>query len=215
MTKIEGDIDCPSLFIWIIDMDKSKYVTLEELEKFFSVIDSQRDRALFLTIYHYGLRVGEATKLDLDDVDFKARKITIHRIRRREDLIRTKELLPKVMGDLKTYVHRLRPNKDEKALFLSREGRISKRMVEILFRRYCHKAGIELDHGKNVHVLRHSLAIHKKEVGIPLEIIKEDLGHKRLSTTVSLYAEHSDKKIEEEHKEKVLTDHPSYSYRKT
>jgi site-specific recombinase XerD len=186
-------------------MNKNKYLSIEELDKFFFQIDSHRDRALFLTIYYYGLRVGEATMLDLDDIDFKTKKITIHRVRRRKDLIRTKDLLPEVTDNLITYVYRSRPNRNHKALFLSREGRISKRMIEILFRRYCEKAGIELERGKNVHLLRHSLAIHKKYAGIPLEIIKEDLGHERLSTTINLYGAASSQKIGDGHeKEKVL-----------
>jgi integrase len=45
-----------------------KYLTQDELIRFFAAIDSPRDKALFGLIYHYGLRVGEALMLTVDDV---------------------------------------------------------------------------------------------------------------------------------------------------
>lgn len=39
-------------------------------KKLFTVITDPRDRALFGIIYYYGLRVAEATLLQLSDVDF-------------------------------------------------------------------------------------------------------------------------------------------------
>jgi site-specific recombinase XerD len=72
-------------------------------------------------------------------------------------------------------------------LFLSREGRISKRMVEILFRRYCSQAGIKLDKGKNVHILRHSRAIHILEKTGNIELVQDVLDHQDLKTTVHMY----------------------------
>ncbi len=47
-----------------------KYLTQDELKRFFAAIDSPRDKALFGLIYHYGLRVGEALMLTVDDVNF-------------------------------------------------------------------------------------------------------------------------------------------------
>jgi integrase len=36
-----------------------KYLTQDELKRFFAVIESPCDKALFGLIYHYGLRVGK------------------------------------------------------------------------------------------------------------------------------------------------------------
>jgi integrase len=58
-----------------------KYLTQDELKRFFAVIDSPRDKALFSLIYHYGLRVGEALMLTVDDVNFKNHRITIRRLK--------------------------------------------------------------------------------------------------------------------------------------
>ena len=54
-----------------------KYLSQEELNRFFKVISSVRDRALFLCIYKYGLRASEAAMLEVNDIDFERRKIII------------------------------------------------------------------------------------------------------------------------------------------
>jgi site-specific recombinase XerD len=46
-----------------------KYLTQEELARLFKGTRSTRDRAPFAVIYHYGLRVDEATALTLGDLD--------------------------------------------------------------------------------------------------------------------------------------------------
>ena len=56
-----------------------KYLTQDELKRFFAAIATPRDRALFGLIYHYGLRVGEALMLTVDDVHFTNHRITIRR----------------------------------------------------------------------------------------------------------------------------------------
>ena len=58
-----------------------KYLTKEQTTQFFSVIEDLRDRALFAVIYHYGLRVSEATLLQLEDVDFERERILITRLK--------------------------------------------------------------------------------------------------------------------------------------
>jgi integrase len=40
--------------------DLPKYLTQDDLRRFFAAIDSPRDHALFAVIYHYSLRVDEA-----------------------------------------------------------------------------------------------------------------------------------------------------------
>ncbi len=58
-----------------------RYLTQEEVTRFFSVIPSPRDRALFGLIYHYGLRVEEAMLLTLESVDLKNLHLRIQRLK--------------------------------------------------------------------------------------------------------------------------------------
>ena len=58
-----------------------RYLTQDEVTRLFKVISSPRDRALFALIYHYGLRVEEATLLTLESVDLKNLHIRIQRLK--------------------------------------------------------------------------------------------------------------------------------------
>src|SRR5499427_8919062 len=58
-----------------------KYLTQDELHRFFKVITSPRDCALFALIYHYGLRVDEAAALTVEDIDIKNHRIRIRRLK--------------------------------------------------------------------------------------------------------------------------------------
>ncbi len=58
-----------------------KHLTQDELHRFFSALDSPRDRALFAVVYHVGLRVDEATALTIEDLDLKNHRLLIRRLR--------------------------------------------------------------------------------------------------------------------------------------
>src|SRR4051812_7143317 len=63
------------------NVDKIQYFTQSELKRFFSVITSQRDRALFLLAYRHGLRASEMGLLRVSDIDFARHRLRIHRLK--------------------------------------------------------------------------------------------------------------------------------------
>ncbi len=67
-----------------------RYLTQAEVTRLFKVIASPRDWAVFALIYHYGLRVDEATMLTLEDVDLKNHRIRLRRLKNGPN--RTQEL---------------------------------------------------------------------------------------------------------------------------
>ena len=55
---------------------------LEEFGRLFAVVRaSPRNRALFLTAYRHGLRASEVGLLRTDDIDFRALRIMVHRLK--------------------------------------------------------------------------------------------------------------------------------------
>ncbi len=115
-----------------------KYLTQDELKRFFAAIKSPRDRALFGVIYHYGLRVGEALMLTVDDVNFRNHRITIRRLK--NGLGGEKPLWRHTAKLLRSY---LRERRDvEPYLFTGRKGPLQKRQVQQLFTEYAEAAGI-------------------------------------------------------------------------
>jgi integrase len=109
-----------------------KYLTQDELTRFFAAIKSPRDRALFGLIYHYGLRVGEAVMLTVDDVNFTNHRLTIRR--EKNGLGGEKPLWRHTAKCLRRY---LRERRDVGPyLFTGRKGPLQKRQVQKLFTDY-------------------------------------------------------------------------------
>lgn len=167
-----------------------KYMTQEELETFFSRIQSKRDKALFGLIYHYGLRVREAPLLNITDVDPDRSKILIKRIK--GGVSGEKPLWPDTKGLLKEYLLERCDNLN--ALFVGRQGRLGKRRIQQLFSHYKQKAGLK--NGYTAHSLRHSIAVHILDTGEPIEFVQDHLGHKNIQNT-QIYSKISDRKRKE------------------
>src|SRR5919202_4375729 len=116
-----------------------KYLTQDELTRCFAAIPSSRDRALFGLIYHYGLRVGEALMLTVDDVNFKNHRIPIRRLK--NGLGGEKPLWRHTAKLLRSY---LRERRDVGSyLFTGCKGTLQKRQVQQLFTDYSQTAGIQ------------------------------------------------------------------------
>ena len=141
-----------------------KYLTQDELKRFFAAIDAPRDRALFGVMYHYGLRVGEALMLTVDDVNFKNHRITIRRLK--SGLGGEKSLWRHTAKLLRSY---LRERRDVGPyLFTGRKGPLQKRQVQKLFTDYAEAAGIK---ARSVHALRHSMANSRLNTTSKLKVL--------------------------------------------
>jgi len=54
-----------------------KYLKKEEWDKLRGSIDNYRDKLIIGMLYATGMRIGELTKLKIEDIDFEERFITI------------------------------------------------------------------------------------------------------------------------------------------
>lgn len=142
-----------------------------------------RDRAVLELLYATGIRVGELTGLDVDDVDFEA---DVVRVIGKGD----KERRVPFGGPARTALHkwldRGRPllvvAGSGPGLFLGRRGRrIDPRQVRTLVHAMLSHVPDAPDLGP--HGLRHSAATHLLEGGADLRMVQELLGHASLATT--------------------------------
>lgn len=143
-----------------------------------------RDLALVETIYGGGLRVSEASGLDLGDLHRDGGYV----------LVRGKggrERIAPVGSSALAAIDRYRPMREEllaqlgragEALFLNKNGtRLNVRSVRRILLKAARLAGL----GKRItpHTLRHSFATHLLDRGADLRSVQELLGHEHLSTT--------------------------------
>ena len=169
-----------------------KYLTREQTQRFFSGITDPRDRALFATIYHYGLRVSEATLLQLADLDLVHGRIDIHRLK--SGLGGERPLLSNTARLLGAYLPVRLPTGS--GLFTSRQGNLHRQRIQQLFSGYAAKAGLEGQF--TVHSLRHSIATHLLDAGQDIEYVRDHLGHVTIQNTL-IYA-----RITDRHRERVF-----------
>jgi len=138
---------------------------------------SLRDRALLELLYSTGLRVGEAERLDMDDLDLVGMEVHVRQGKggkpRRVPLGR----------DAATalshwFEHR---GADPGPVFTNRTGgRLSSRSMRRIVKQAGWRAGRA---GLHPHALRHSAATHMLNAGADLRSIQELLGHRQLATT--------------------------------
>jgi integrase/recombinase XerC len=143
-----------------------------------------RDRAILETVYSAGLRVSEATGLNLDDVDLDSGLATVRGKGKRERLAL---LGPQAVAAIRTWIQAKGAiargrGQSQPALFLNKNGsRLTSRSVGRLLEKYLAQAGI--DPQTSPHTLRHSFATHLLDRGADIRSVQELLGHRSLATT--------------------------------
>ncbi|HYE97482.1 MAG TPA: tyrosine recombinase XerC [Planctomycetota bacterium] len=143
-----------------------------------------RDRALLETIYGGGLRVSEATGLDLRDADLEE---AVAVVRGKGGKERLAPLGPAAAAALSAYLPERarvleRLQRDVDALFLNKNGtRLDVRSVRRILDRRVARAGLRK--AVTPHTLRHSFATHLLDNGADLRAVQELLGHANLATT--------------------------------
>ncbi|KRE41898.1 tyrosine recombinase XerC [Knoellia sp. Soil729] len=142
-----------------------------------------RDRAILELLYATGIRVGELTGLDIDDVDFAS---TVVRVIGKGDKERRVPFGAPASRALQEWLERGRPrlvaSGSGPSLFLGRRGRrIDPRQVRTLVHDMLTHVPDAPDLGP--HGLRHSAATHLLEGGADLRMVQELLGHASLATT--------------------------------
>jgi len=144
------------------------------VEVFFEQVNDMRDRALFGTIYYLGLRASEAGLLLRDEVNLRARRVCVPRLK--GSMGGEKVLTGDSRRLLQRYLARRRD--DLPYLFPSRNRRpMSRQRIDALYRGYAKQAGLPA-HKQHVHCLRHSIATHMLDAGRSLEEVQDHLGHK-------------------------------------
>ncbi len=143
---------------------------------------SLRNKAILELFYASGLRISELVSLDLNDCDKNTRLIRVKGKGGKERIV---PFGKKALAALEAYLSKtntLKPGKDEKALFLNRNGkRISVRWVRSVVEANLRRTNPALK--ASPHSLRHSFATHLLDSGTDLRAIQELLGHESLSTT--------------------------------
>lgn len=164
-----------------------------EVRQLFSGIDNEMDRALFLLMLRSGLRVSEAARLRVSDVDWEQGALFIKQGKGRKD--RLVYLSSDAASELKQCL-RLRPaTVPGERLFWNqkRAGQVlSIKAIQKKMERYAKASGVKA----SCHSLRHTFASNLLEEGAEVISIREFLGHSSVASS-ERYARLSNQKVKQ------------------
>ena len=158
-----------------------------EVKDLINSVSNLKHKCILLTIYSGGLRVSEASKLRVTDIDSKRMLIRVNQGKGKKD--RYTILSNANLKYLRVYYKAYRP---ETWLFHSyiKSKPISTRTIQQVFYNAKVKAGIRKN--ISVHSLRHSFATHLIESGTDIHHVQKFLGHSNIkTTTIYLHLTHN------------------------
>lgn len=149
-----------------------------EVARLIEATQNVKHRALLMTCYAAGLRVGELVRLRTDDIHSERMLIRVREGKGRKD--RDTLLSPRLLSELRAYWRVERPHG---WLFLNgeRSGHLPVGTAQRIY--YTAKQRTGITRGRGIHTLRHSFATHLLEAGVDLPTIQRLLGHSSLATT--------------------------------
>lgn len=154
-----------------------------EVVSFLEAVDGVKNRVALTCAYAAGLRVSEAARLKVNDIDSSRMVVRVERGKGGRD--RYVMLSPQLLEVLRAYWRARRP---QDWLFPGRDDSrpMDPQVLNVACRRACEV--VDFDKKVTAHTLRHTFATHLLEAGTDIRIIQVLLGHKNLATT-TLYAQ--------------------------
>jgi site-specific recombinase XerD len=148
-----------------------------------STLDGARDFAMVMLLARLGLRCVEISRLELEDIDWRAARLLVRGKARRDDPLP----LPDDVGDAVAGYLMLRGRHDVRRVFLTLRAPtrpIRADLVGDVVQRLCRQTGVP---HVGPHRLRHTLATELLAHGASLQAISQVLRHSDLATT-AVYA---------------------------
>jgi integrase/recombinase XerD len=152
----------------------------EEIVRLFRASKGLRARTMLMTVYAAGLRVSEACRLRVCDIDSHADRMCLRIEQGKGAMDRYTLLSPSLLALLRQYWQHERP---QLWLFAARGANqpCEVQWAQRAYRGAHAQAGLHKLGG--IHTLRHCFATHLLEAGVDLHSIQKFLGHNHLSTT--------------------------------
>ena len=151
-----------------------------------------REFAMILLAYRHGMRASEVCSLRLDDLDLRNGCIVVERLK---GSLRTTQAITGHRGEplldelkaLREWL-RQRPNDGSDFLFVSQKGgRLDRSQFFRIFKSVATAAGLPPEK-RHPHVLKHSIATHLIQANVNLALVKTQLGHKSINSTMRYIA---------------------------
>jgi len=156
-------------------------LTQKEVTELFESCLSLKERAILAIFYGCGLRRSEGEDLDLKDIHFRAGILYVRKGKNSKR--RAVPLSGQVKTELWNYAVNERETKENEKAFITNQirtralGSTYNKILKSILERTSISKEITL------HCLRHSIATHLLDNDLPVEYVRDFLGHKHLEST--------------------------------
>jgi site-specific recombinase XerD len=163
------------------------HLKLADIRKLVIATTNFRDRCVIKSLFWLGLRRKELIELDIRDIDFERKRVTV-----REGKGGKTRIVPIIddeyLGDLKHLIG----SRTTGTVFVSNQNRaLSLRIVNLIVENTGKRASLDNPNPArrhlNPHIFRHSIARFLKSKGFTAEWIQNFLGHQSYQTTMDMY----------------------------
>ena len=170
---------CKSIPAFKYEKKINKSLTDFEMEKLRNACENNYERAVVEVLYSTACRVSELTNIKFEDIDYDKKEINI--VQGKGNKSRITFLNAKALLAIQEYVK----DRDYPTVYLFEaskkpHNKLSTRSIEKVCNALEKRTGIRI----HPHKLRRTTATNLWKKGMPLEEIKELLGHEELSTTL-------------------------------
>ena len=178
-----------------LEKEIKKPFSAEEMERLRDACPGVRDRAMIEFLYSTGVRVSEMAALNVGDIEMGRQELIVYGKGSKE---RKTYLTDSAKFYLKRYLKE-RDAKDNEPLFGAEhhpDRRLTVAGIQYMLRQLGARAGVEKTHP---HRFRRTIATDLLARGMPIEQVKEFLGHEKLDTTL-IYCTVKEEQVKASHR---------------
>jgi integrase/recombinase XerD len=150
----------------------------EQIQILYKHCQTQEETIILHLCYGCGLRRTEAVSLNKTDINIEKKLLFVRNGKGKKR--RVIPITQAITADFKMFLDS-KTNTDEVCFLTNKQNtRMSGNTMHSIFKELLKKTGIEK---ASLHYLRHSIATHLLENDMSIEMVRDFLGHSRLSTT--------------------------------
>jgi integrase/recombinase XerD len=171
-----------------------KDINRDDVDILLSVIEGSRGRAMVILLLRTGMRIGELLNIKMSDINLEEQTIRIYESMK-TGLGRVAYFSNDAAAALYDWLL-VRDYRKERLFYGMGRQSLSYSAARKTFVKYIGEAGL-VDKGYTLHCLRHTFATNLLNAGMPIEVLRDLLGHSNLVQTQH-YAKLSDRTREAE-----------------
>ncbi len=160
-------------------------LTKNEIEILYESVKTIKEKILLHLCYGCGLRALEVQRINIEDIKTEQNLVVV--TRGKNNQYRAIPITKNMANDFIKYLrYRRRQSTRSEALLLNEKGtRLQSYSARKMLDKLLKRSGINADEKREItlHSLRHSIATHLLENGMPVAQVQQLLGHKQMETT--------------------------------